>query len=473
MDTDIRQQLIALNDDFLEASVGDFLGFNERFQKLTATISRAMDQHLLSEETLTLAHAVAQSIAILAELFINLREEEDSALQHLKADTLKHAQRASPPPTLDIHHIPAAYEWLLSNLHNPYPSRTMRAAIARGAQCPRETIDKWFGDIRKRTGWARLCKERFSNKKSEIIDAATRFFIAPDRRRPLDPDCEVDFEVFAASVRESYRSQASSRPPSSLIADAPSMSYPSPSSSPESAIFALDETELSGPAYCEALQLVPSPGLSRTLPLVLPSPTNSLHDPFIVQQHSTVQAAGPLSRKRKRRLSEGNLSEEVLPRRNIRPRLQTVSDSFVQSAFDPRPLEYWFQHELGTSQSVSEPSNALQVELFDFSDLDFGQLSSTSYLSSPTVSPLPLTPPDIFGVSHLPTPPRDQPLCDDPHDFSFPFTSDSIIAQSSSLNPLDLFFDNLLALPPPPCPATSHLGIWSTDDFSLPMLANT
>jgi Homeobox KN domain/C-terminal domain of homeodomain 1 len=64
----------------------------------------------------------------------------------------------------------------LNNLHNPYPSKESRASIAQETDTSFKDVDNWFINVRKRIGWNKLRMKRYSNKRSKIVDAATRFF---------------------------------------------------------------------------------------------------------------------------------------------------------------------------------------------------------------------------------------------------------------------------------------------------------
>ena len=70
----------------------------------------------------------------------------------------------------------SAYTWLLSNLHNPYPSKEEKATIAEESGSSPKDIDNWFINVRRRIGWNKLRSKHFQNKRSLIVDAATRFF---------------------------------------------------------------------------------------------------------------------------------------------------------------------------------------------------------------------------------------------------------------------------------------------------------
>ena len=73
-------------------------------------------------------------------------------------------------------YIRSAYTWLLSNLHNPYPSKERKASIAEESGSSPKDIDNWFINVRRRIGWNKLRSKHFENKRSKIVNAATRFF---------------------------------------------------------------------------------------------------------------------------------------------------------------------------------------------------------------------------------------------------------------------------------------------------------
>ena len=53
-------------------------------------------------------------------------------------------------------------------------------------------------------GWNSLRKTRFSNRRADIVDAATRFFVKGDPKRPLDPSVELDFAELESRAKDLY-----------------------------------------------------------------------------------------------------------------------------------------------------------------------------------------------------------------------------------------------------------------------------
>ena len=86
------------------------------------------------------------------------------------------AIKAADASTTLPRYIRPAYTWLLRNLHNPYPSKERKATIAEESGSSTKDIDNWFINVRRRIGWNKLRLKHFENKRSLIVDAATRFF---------------------------------------------------------------------------------------------------------------------------------------------------------------------------------------------------------------------------------------------------------------------------------------------------------
>ncbi|KAF9270590.1 hypothetical protein L218DRAFT_952689 [Marasmius fiardii PR-910] len=83
-----------------------------------------------------------------------------------------------PPNSSTANHtlyVKSASEWLLKNLHNPFPSIEFRDRLCLIHDCPRKNIDAWFNEARKRIGWNSIRKKHFSTRK-QTIDAASSFF---------------------------------------------------------------------------------------------------------------------------------------------------------------------------------------------------------------------------------------------------------------------------------------------------------
>ena len=120
-------------------------------------------------------------------------------------------QARSPSDSLQSfpRYISPSYQWLVSNLHNPYPSKEIKNKISHETQTSSKDIDGWFVDARRRIGWNALRKSRFSNKRADIIEAATLFFVKADPKCPLDPIVELAFASIESSAKDLYSEKLS------------------------------------------------------------------------------------------------------------------------------------------------------------------------------------------------------------------------------------------------------------------------
>lgn len=82
-------------------------------------------------------------------------------------------------------------EWLLSNLHNPYPLPHIR--FPNGQTSGSKPTKDWFAKARQRIGWTRLLRDRFAGCRSLAMDAAFRAFVRDDPTNPLDADLKTAF----------------------------------------------------------------------------------------------------------------------------------------------------------------------------------------------------------------------------------------------------------------------------------------
>ncbi|KAJ3820493.1 hypothetical protein F5880DRAFT_1487899, partial [Lentinula raphanica] len=180
------------------------------------------DEGSLDSTTSSLAVGVSDCMNLLCDAFMNLEvktaglaTEFRRDLERLSTDNRNELTTSrSPSLSQNTHsststnilppHIPPCHTWLLSNLHNPYPSLPTRDSIASSTNTDRRIIDSWFVDVRRRIGWTALVesgRERDTKRRktslmlggmgatqgrrsglkyrsrNELISAASRFFL--------------------------------------------------------------------------------------------------------------------------------------------------------------------------------------------------------------------------------------------------------------------------------------------------------
>ncbi|KAI5836548.1 hypothetical protein K523DRAFT_410660 [Schizophyllum commune Tattone D] len=128
----------------------------------------------------------------------------------LPAPTLTKLRSAPMPAHNDL-----CYEWLLSHLHNPYPTREEHEELCRRSGASMKSIHSWFIKARQRIGWSDLRAKCFGRSQINIVEAASSFWPERDPKRPLPPNLEVRFAEIEANARALY----SDLRPSGLLLD--------------------------------------------------------------------------------------------------------------------------------------------------------------------------------------------------------------------------------------------------------------
>ncbi|KAJ7597535.1 hypothetical protein C8J56DRAFT_322315 [Mycena floridula] len=146
------------------------------------------------------------------------QSSESGSLDELVASSLSRrpSKRPAPPPSPIPTYIEPAYEWFISNLHNPYPCRATRGRLASASGFPRAQVDSWFTAARRWSGWNDLFHTRFTTRKS-MLEAALRYkstssdpFLNPDSNEKfLDSALHLEFTAIEIRAKEMYAIEAS------------------------------------------------------------------------------------------------------------------------------------------------------------------------------------------------------------------------------------------------------------------------
>ena len=243
----IRQRFLQAWDDFLLILHSDrhLSAFAESWQTLSTDWESCL--HEADHETQQLVSEIAGKIE---ELASNLYLLESRALSltgdlldgledvfsslTLEEKTVAHMDRVpvavtvtTLPPT--VHDTISPAQWLLRNLHNPYPPPNIRFSQGRSANS--KHVKDWFSKARQRIGWTRLLRDRFAGCRTITTDAAFRAFVRDDPDNPLDDDLKTAFLAIKSHAELVYGDKAGAPSPS------PQRSYsisPTPPLSPSS-----------------------------------------------------------------------------------------------------------------------------------------------------------------------------------------------------------------------------------------------
>lgn len=210
LDTQFLRRISDIENNLLTLERSTIDDFNRQWIKYTDDLKATLENnpHSLSVSTITTAYAMANRVHATIQTFLELEELSEklmmSFLTEASSQPLK--ETFSPPDSTGSiipPYIKTSRDWLVDNIHNPYPPISVRDAIARKSRASRKDVDNWFIDARKRIGWNAARKTFFSNKRSDMVDAATRFY-ANDERLSLSQDAEHAFVSIMKNAKDLY-----------------------------------------------------------------------------------------------------------------------------------------------------------------------------------------------------------------------------------------------------------------------------
>lgn len=228
LDTHFTRRLLSAESLLYEITDRTSLAaFDTLWMPLTDDLEAAFEAESLNTSTISMVYNLAHRVPIVMKAFLDVEvlseqlmstlDIEASAILDSSSDMVNPTSLLCPTiaspkdfhnTTIDFalpKYIEPSYKWLLQNIHNPYPPTHIRNAIAKATGSPRKDIDGWFIDARKRIGWNALRKEHFSNKRADIVEAATQFFITRESTQPPHmPTTDVDFAAIESNARDLY-----------------------------------------------------------------------------------------------------------------------------------------------------------------------------------------------------------------------------------------------------------------------------
>ncbi|KAG6910538.1 hypothetical protein DXG01_009957 [Tephrocybe rancida] len=466
-DAEFLQRIAVVENELLALDYSSVDDFNHQWNALVDDLRVAMYSKSLRSTTVKIAHSLANRVSLVIQSFLDLEALAESLMSSLLDDpepTNKSVSTLPSEPNSSAHpYLKPSYEWLVENIHNPYPSTRVRDAIALKSGAARKDVDNWFIDARKRIGWNAARKTHFSNKRVDIVDAATRFY-ADDEKLALGQDAELALVSIMKNTKDLYSDKFDETPLATKLATVvkdltPQTkaeakaerlrqsqlkkdrdSYPSPDRSPEptrlspvpcddevdnaasqpisttnrkrrsSSVEALDVDQDEGSRPAKRCRFDPpsSSPKATSIPLGLPSPAASVDEPLLAVESLIpyLPPSIPVTSGRKRRLSESDGQSAPKRPRNIAPgpRLQTVSDPLPLSSnflFGESSFDGWFQQAFDRPEIGEISPSGFSVELCNLSDFDC-DTPATSRSASPEHSEQLFEPPTI-EVAEIPS----------------------------------------------------------------------
>jgi len=223
----ILQKFYQAEEDFLTAASTDnqlLVDFAERWQTLQSDWESCV--HEVDHDT---QQVVARIVAKVQELAGDIYTVESQTMS-LKDDLLAGIEDIfmslslednlqSDPESGDANNSPSRdhcavspAEWLLNNLHNPYPPPHIH--FCNGQASGSKFAKDWFAKARQRIGWTRLLRDRFAGCRSLAIEAAFRAFVRDDPHNPLSTDMKTAFSAIKAHAELVYGDEDTTSHPS-------------------------------------------------------------------------------------------------------------------------------------------------------------------------------------------------------------------------------------------------------------------
>ncbi|PPQ67152.1 hypothetical protein CVT25_005753 [Psilocybe cyanescens] len=312
----------------IQGGASSFTSFVKAWSSLNDTVQTNPDS--LEEETLHALHNSASIIGIVAADIMQLQLESEKIGQEVMADVSKIILQDMADLNINDEHsntrrlkgsllrstptyVKPAYKWLLSNLHNPYPSKEVKSDISRRTRSPVKDIDAWFVDVRKRIGWNKLRKTIFANKQEKIIAAATHYFKPKPSSFSDDPTASLISEMDPYDAHHRHFA-AIANIALSLYADkfpeiVTSMSFNRLGEHPASAV-ALQDAKTTFKGRFQPIAQSPQAVGDNTHPYPTPEPSPPSYlseepsTPFALSESQTTTAAAAVTRKRRQSLSD-------------------------------------------------------------------------------------------------------------------------------------------------------------------------
>ncbi|KAK7695268.1 hypothetical protein QCA50_002458 [Cerrena zonata] len=209
----LRNQLSAVQDLFISSLLHDdrsLVAFDQHWNTLVAWVTRGVQEGWLEQDVAQLAYNSATLIAtyvdslhICAETVEAMVFDVKDALARLtlsdavavvpssKSISEKHVhadgERICPPS-----YIPAAYQWLMENIHNPYPTSHVKHDLASRSGLSTRQVHDWFKAARRSIGWVDFSRKHFQGSRSLAVEAAAQVLLEQGTSRQIPLEIEVD-----------------------------------------------------------------------------------------------------------------------------------------------------------------------------------------------------------------------------------------------------------------------------------------
>ncbi|KIY51295.1 hypothetical protein FISHEDRAFT_70933 [Fistulina hepatica ATCC 64428] len=207
----LREQLSSLDTAFFSALTKGpdaLLAFESQYASLVDVLTqRPVGASVLPYNKVFGLQMVAEAVRDM-ELFTigtfsRLVADIDSKPMEALFGDAAYSRSGASCPTYIAH----AYRWLLDNIHNPYPCKDEKQAIANASDCDYRQVHLWFSRARSRIGWNKLRKEVFEGRLADMVAAATQVFHGSksgSTRAPVPQDQQNQFFAIREAAYDLY-----------------------------------------------------------------------------------------------------------------------------------------------------------------------------------------------------------------------------------------------------------------------------
>nr|AGS09332.1 a1 homeodomain mating type protein [Heterobasidion parviporum] len=210
-DLTLRRRLLHAEQQLLDAVVEGpqaLKSFYDSWTSLGHDVEYAVRHRTLGPDTYSMVKIVSARVQLLATGFhdthLHMHSITDDFMSEL-GDTISRFGLSEDPSLPMISHnrhhpkktqlftdltaprpssYASAYDWLLDNLHNPYPSPDVKSQLGQAHGLSSKAIGAWFKQVRQKIGWSTLSGEVFSGSRSKTTRAASLAYISRDPDLP-------------------------------------------------------------------------------------------------------------------------------------------------------------------------------------------------------------------------------------------------------------------------------------------------
>ena len=194
--------------------------------------------HLISPSTLGLVYDVATNISQIAKSLISVESElvdvdcefnkdicsilaelsleDQDVTKHSVSPVMRKGESARSCKHAPLHEgqrgngkegrrtIAEPYQWLITHLHNPYPTRQTKIELAKSSDISLKEMNDWFINVRKQIGWTSIRKRYFMGNAALTVDHAHRVFKEYEPDRPVSACIAQAFERMKNTAEHLY-----------------------------------------------------------------------------------------------------------------------------------------------------------------------------------------------------------------------------------------------------------------------------